>query len=206
VTPEAIHAYWFANALDSPERARERLRFWFKSTPQEDREIAGRFASVLEAAARGACAHWETDPRSCLALVIVLDQFPRNIHRATPLAFAHDAQALETARRGVAAGHLAALHPIERAFLLMPLQHSEDLACQCESVARVEEIQRDAPPECQGVLAGFLHYARLHLELIERFGRFPHRNRILGRESTPEEIEFLRSNTESFGQGAGPES
>jgi uncharacterized protein (DUF924 family) len=201
MTPESIHAFWFADALAAPQQAQERLRYWFRSTAAEDREIADRFGAAVDAAACGQFAAWESGPRSCLALILLLDQFPRNIHRATPAAFEHDHEALSVMRRGIAAGHLDPLHPVERAFLLMPYQHSEELACQREGIAHYGRIGHDAPVEWQEVLAGFVHYARLHLVLIERFGRFPHRNAILGRPSSPAELEHLRSNSEAFGQG-----
>jgi uncharacterized protein (DUF924 family) len=134
--------------------------------------------------------------------VIVLDQFPRNIHRGRPLAFAHDDHALRVTRRGVADGHLEALTTMEQAFLLMPFQHCEDLDCQREGMALFERLLASAPPPWRAVAENVVNYARLHLELIERFGRFPHRNAILGRTSTRAELEYLRSSPESFGQGS----
>ncbi|HYC47796.1 MAG TPA: DUF924 family protein [Burkholderiales bacterium] len=201
-TPSDILEYWFIDSARDALKAKERLDFWFRATPEHDREIAQRFSATLEAAADGSLSHWETEPHAALALVIVLDQFPRNIHRATPAAFAYDAEALSVARHGVGAGYLRGLTTIEQGFFVMPYQHCEDLTCQRESVALSERITNDAAPEWRLLAEGMLHYARLHLELIERFGRFPHRNAILGRTSTPAEIEFLRTNSESFGQSA----
>lgn len=200
--PEDILDYWFADAARDAAKAQERLGFWFRASAEHDREITQRFASTLAAAADGSLSHWETEPHSALAVVIVLDQFPRNIHRATPGAFAHDAEALNVARHGIGAGYLRALTPVEQGFFAMPYQHCEDLAGQRESVTLFSRIAHDAPPEWRSVADGMVQYARLHLELVERFGRFPHRNAILGRASTPEEIEFLKTNTESFGQTA----
>lgn len=176
------------------------MRFWFGSNPQTDEEIRRRFAPALRSASEGAFAKWEAEPRSRLALVIVLDQFPRNIHRGTPAAFEHDAQALDMARRGIAAGDLIRLATLEQGFFLMPFQHCEDVACQREGMVWFEQMMREAAPAWRGVADGMTKYARLHLEIVERFGRFPHRNQILGRESTPAEIEYLKSNKESFGQ------
>jgi uncharacterized protein (DUF924 family) len=203
MTPQIIHTLWFGDALVSPSKAEQRLRFWFNPSREEDAEIGRRFAPALAEAARGAYDPWEREPRGALALAIALDQFPRNIHRATPAAFAHDARALGVARRALDAGHFSALHLLERAFLLMPFQHCENLKCQRAGMEWYERMASEAPPEWEKVTAGFMHYARLHLAIIERFGRFPHRNRILGRESTEAELEYLRSNTESFGQSAG---
>ena len=135
----------------------------------------------------------------------MLDQFPRNIHRAREAAFAHDDQALRVARRGVAVGHLEALTTMEQAFLLMPFQHCEDLDCQREGLALFERMLAGAPAPWHAVAENVVNYARLHLELVERFGRFPHRNAILGRASTPAELEYLNSGAETFGQsGATP--
>jgi uncharacterized protein (DUF924 family) len=135
----------------------------------------------------------------------VLDQFPRNIHRGRPRAFAHDDHALRVTRRGVADGHLEALTTMEQAFLLMPFQHCEDLDCQREGMALFERLLASAPPPWRSVAENVVNYARLHLELIERFGRFSHRNAILGRTSTRAELEYLNSGAETFGQsGATP--
>ena len=201
--PEEIHAFWFADTLGEPARAQARMPWWFGSDADTDRLIARRYAPVLDAAGGGALSSWEGEPRSCLALVIVLDQFPRNIHRATPAAFAYDSRALEVTRRGLAAGHLQSLAAIEQAFFLMPFQHSEDLACQRVSVAHFERLAVAAAPEWREIAQGVLDYARLHLEIVERYGRFPHRNAILGRVSTSAEIEYLASASESFGQSRG---
>ena len=197
-----IHAFWFADATADPKKAAERLDFWFRATPANDAVIARRFAPTLVSAATGALDNWEARPRSCLALIIALDQFPRNIHRGSPDAFAHDAKALCITRRGIEAGHLHALSTIEQAFFLMPFQHVEDAAAQREGLARYERMLDDAPPAWRPVAEGIVAYARLHLEIVERFGRFPHRNRIFGRASTPREVEYLKNGGESFGQAA----
>jgi len=198
-TPEDILDFWFGDALADPAKAMQRMAFWFKSSRETDRLIAERFAMIVETAGEG-LAGWEALPRACLALVIVLDQFPRNIHRGTPAAFEHDEEALAVARRGIAAGHLGALATVEQAFLLMPFQHREDLACQREGVALFEGMVREASQEWRTLAGENLKYARLHLDIIERFGRFPHRNAILGRASTAAETEYLETSTESFGQ------
>lgn len=201
-TPASVRAFWFADALESPARAKSRMAWWFESDRDTDLLIAQRFTSTLEAASAGALSSWEREPLSCLALVVVLDQFPRNIHRATAAAFAHDAKALDVARRGLAAGYLRALSTVEQTFFLMPFQHCEDLACQRESVAHFQRMCDEAAPEWRALAQGVLDYARLHLEIVERFGRFPHRNAALGRASTPEEIDYLASTREHFGQAS----
>lgn len=201
-SPADIHAFWFADAVADPARAKGRMAWWFGSDADTDRLLAQRYAPVLDAAGAGALASWEGEARSCLALVIVLDQFPRNIHRATPAAFAYDERALEVTRRGLAAGHLQALALIEQAFFLMPFQHCEDLACQRAGVVHFERMAARAAPEWRQLAQGILDYARLHLGIVERYGRFPHRNAILGRVSTAQEIEYLASTSESFGQAS----
>lgn len=201
-TPEEVHAFWFAEALGDPERAKRRRDFWFRSTPQIDEEIRRRFGSTLKAAAEGELAQWEAAPQSRVALVVLLDQFPRNIHRGTPAAFRHDAQALAIARRGIAAGHLQALSVPEQSFLLMPFQHAEDRGVQKDSVTLFERFVADAPPDWRALAEGNLKSAREHYTVVERFGRFPHRNAILGRESTPDEVEFLKTDHKTWGQGS----
>ena len=176
------------------------MDFWFRADSQADRTIANRYAATLEAAASGALDAWEAQPRSCLALVVVLDQFPRNIYRGSAAAFAHDARALAVTRRGVAAGHLRALETLEQGFLLMPFQHSEDLARQREGLELFERMLESAPPQWHSLTEGMVRYARLHRDIVERFGRFPHRNAILARESTAAELEYLATDHDSFGQ------
>ena len=202
-TAEEILDFWFADALANPVRAQERLGFWFQPNRETDKFVEARYAQTVRDASRGLLASWEAQPRSCLALVIVLDQFPRNMHRGTAAAFQHDEKALAVTRRGVGAGHLDALATVERDFLLMPYQHCEDVACQREGVALYERMVREAPAAWRAVAEQTLHYARLHREIVERFGRFPHRNAIVGRASTPAEVEYLAAGAESFGQRAG---
>jgi uncharacterized protein (DUF924 family) len=193
-------AYWFADACLDPKRFAARMPFWFESDPAIDRALGARFGALVECAGRGELAAWESEARSHLALVLVLDQLPRNLRRGAPAAFANDARALAAARRALALGHAAALHPGERAFLLLPFEHAEDRDAQEESVRRFEGLVREAPPEWRDVLAPFADYAREHRDVIARFGRFPHRNAILGRASTAAERAFLSSGANAWGQ------
>lgn len=166
------------------------LRFWFEETtpaqwwkvdPAFDAAVRERFGALLEAAAAGECFAWRGTPHGRLAEVIVLDQFPRNIHRGTARAFACDPMALALAQEAVAAGALAALSPVERSFLLLPYMHSESRRIHVVA----EGLYREhAPPENHD-------FELRHKAIIDRFGRYPHRNALLGRESTPEEREFL---------------
>lgn len=173
------------------------LRFWFEETrpaqwfavdPAFDLAVAARFGDVLAAAGRGELDGWRRNAHGRLAEVIVLDQFARNIGRGTPAAFAHDPVALVLAQEAVAAGALAALDEAARGFLLMPYMHSESARVH----ARAEPLFR------AHASANTLDYELRHRAIIDRFGRYPHRNAILGRESTPEELRFLEEPGSSF--------
>ena len=201
---EAILAFWFGRGADDPAEAAARERFWFGASREADERVRERFAPVVEAAAGGELDGWLESPRAALALVVLLDQFPRNLWRGTARAFSLDAQASKAARAALERGHLQALSPVERAFLVLPLQHSESLSAQRESVRLSADIARNAPAAWRPLLEHYLGFAREHLALIERFGRFPHRNRALGRASTPEEEAHLRGGGAAFGQGGPP--
>ncbi len=177
--------------------AHEVLAFWFgELTPKQhfakdaalDALIGVRFGAHLQAAADGALAHWRADAPGRLAEIIVLDQFPRNIHRDTPRAFAHDAQALALAQEIVGHGLDRALPVPQRAFAYLPYMHSEDLAVHAAALPLFE----------QPGLEHNLHFLHRHTEILRRFGRYPHRNALLGRASTPEELAFLQQPGSAF--------
>ncbi|HEY6863498.1 MAG TPA: DUF924 family protein, partial [Burkholderiales bacterium] len=157
---------------------------WFTKSDDFDLEIRERFSSLWTKASGGALASWRGTPLAALALVVVLDQFPRNMFRGEPRAFASDALALATAEDMIERRFDRLLRPIERAFVYLPFQHAEDVEIQRRSVALYDEL----------AILGVDHrdFARRHHDIVSRFGRFPHRNEILGRESTREEIEFLK--------------
>jgi uncharacterized protein (DUF924 family) len=201
VDPEAILEFWFAGCARDPAKADARGSFWFGGSDAADAEVRERFGTAIETAARGELARWLDEPHSALALVVLLDQFPRNVWRGSARAFAHDRQALETARGALAAGHLARLAPIEQAFLILPFQHCEEIDAQRESVRLSEQIARKAPDAWRPLLDYYTDFARQHLALIERFGRFPHRNEALGRAETAEERAYLARGGATFGQG-----
>jgi len=181
---DEVLRFWFRGA--------ERRKEWFVKDPAFDAEIRARFLSIHEEAASGALEHWKEQPGSCLALVIALDQFPRNMFRGTARAFATDAPAREAAAHALAQGWDRAMRPVERLFLYLPFEHSESAADQQRSLALMRELARH--PET----ADALEWAEKHHAVIARFGRFPHRNAALGRPSTPAEIEFLRQPGSSF--------
>jgi uncharacterized protein (DUF924 family) len=200
--PDEILDFWFADAAHDPEKAKIRSRRWFGTSAEFDETVRQRFTSTVEAAAAGELREWLTHARSTLALVIVSDQFPRNIWRGKAQAFAHDDQALRTAQHGLDAGYLLELAPIEAAFLILPYQHSEALEAQRQSVRLYEELVRLVSPEWRPLLKENLSFARQHLAIIERFGRFPHRNALLGRTATAEEVAFLQGGGPMFGQSS----
>lgn len=200
VEPEDVLQFWFGDAIEAPAKAEARMQLWFAPPPETDARIRVQFGAAVEAAARGEYASWAGEPRPLLALVVLLDQFSRNIWRGTARAFAQDAQALAIARQA-GAGFVHRLAPIEQPFLTLPFQHSETLEAQLESLRLCREIVARSPPDWRALLGTFLPYAEQHFELIARFGRFPHRNALLGRVSTPEERAYLDGGGATFGQG-----
>jgi uncharacterized protein (DUF924 family) len=185
-TPGAAEVirFWFASA--------DRDKRWFEKNAAFDDQVRARFLALYGEGAAGKLAHWRSEPGDCLALIVLLDQFPRNMFRGTARAFATDALALDIAKHAVAQGYDRAMRPLERMFVYLPFEHAESLAEQdrgCEL-----SMPLTAFPETADVY----RYATLHRDIIRRFGRFPHRNAILGRASTPEEIEFLKGPGSSF--------
>jgi uncharacterized protein (DUF924 family) len=159
-----------------------------------------RFGGLVERAARGKLAGWADGPRRRLSLILLLDQFPRNMFRGTARAFATDPQALALTLSGMQSAADAALEIVERIFFYMPLQHAESREVQEESVAAYRRLLSEASPELHEHFASALRSAENHRSIIERFGRFPYRNRALGRSSTPQERDWLNEGGSSFGQ------
>ena len=185
---EDIHDYWFG-PLDAAGMARpEQHKLWFSASDATDADLRQRFGALVERALAGELQGWAGADAGLVARVLLLDQFTRNIFRDTPRAFAGDPQALALARETVASGRHRRLPAIHRVFLYLPLEHCEDLATQDECLRLFAELEQVAGSE---QIAGFTRYARAHREVIAQFGRFPHRNAILGRESTPDELEHL---------------
>jgi uncharacterized protein (DUF924 family) len=190
---ENVLRFWFPENLSSDHQVLVRqFEWWFRGGG--DAEILERFVPLLEQASRGELDHWVESPRGRLALIIVLDQFSRTVYRGTPRAFAQDSKALDLARDGLANGHYAALQtPWEKTFFFLPLGHSEELVHSEAAVKFAEELVEDAPSELRKILEHSASQARGHRDIIARFGRHPHRNEVLGRLSTPEELEYLAS-------------
>ena len=190
--PERVLAFWFGAPGSATEIAGRQRKLWFGKSPANDQAVIERFAATLTAATAGRLDHWARTPRGRLALVIVLDQFPHHIHRDRPQAFATDPQSLALSLAALESGEDRELAPIERVFLYLPLEHAESLDLQERSVSRYEQLAHEAAADERALFDGFLDYARKHRDVVARFGRFPHRNEILERPSTPDELEFLK--------------
>lgn len=184
---DEVLAFWFKD----PAR-------WFAKNPVFDDQIRERFGALRDQAAAGGLASWRTSARGELALIVLLDQFSRNLFRGSPRAFEADATALGIARGMRASGRDQQLSLLQRVVMLLPFQHAEDRATQAESVAAYQAILDVAPEGERAMFENNLSYAKQHQEIIERFGRFPHRNATLGRESTAEERTFLAQPGSSF--------
>ena len=189
MTSAAAHEvldFWFG-APGSVQYGKPRAE-WFRKSADFDALIRSRFTLQHAQAAAGQLAHWRTSPLTLLALIIVLDQFPRNMFRESRKAFSSSAMALDCARHMTALRWDQRLHPVERGFVYLPFEHAEDIAAQRASLDLFGALGR----------ADLLEWAQKHHDIIQRFGRFPHRNAVLGRESTAEEIEFLKQPGSSF--------
>ena len=197
VDPEEVLSYWFPEELADAdlETMRRQGERWMAGGPEVDTEITERFGELLERARRGEFDPWADTPRGRLALIIVLDQFSRNIHRGSPLSYSQDEKALELALEGIEVGMDRELKASERMFFWLPLGHSEDLALHERSIRHAEEEAANAPPRLRPMYEFGVSQAKAARSVIARFGRHPHRNEILGRTSTPEELEYLRSET-----------
>jgi uncharacterized protein (DUF924 family) len=201
----SVREFWFGQLPLSASRLDQRMRFWFGAGPSElrqrcDAQIRVRFGALFERAISGALASWADGPRRRLSLVLVLDQFPRNMFRGSARAFAYDAQALGLALSGMQSAADGALDVVERLFFYMPLQHAENSEVQDESLAAYRRLLTEVPPELRRLFEAALRSAENHRQIIARFGRFPHRNHALGRASTAPEQQWLRTGGESFGQ------
>ena len=190
-TANALLACWFEDGLDSTAGGRRLIDRCFRHNPEFDRELTMRFVSLPARVAAGEFDHWREHPETALAALIALDQLPRNLYRGRAEAYAFDQHALELAHFAHAAGYPEQLHPLAGAFFNLPLEHAEDLALQERSVAGYLKQHARADAAFAPLLHEWVSAGRDHLEVIARFGRFPHRNALLGRVSTPQERAFL---------------
>ncbi|MEH6582734.1 MAG: DUF924 family protein [Halioglobus sp.] len=187
-TQNAILDYWFGNLDDSGLCAPSQQALWFKSSDATDQHCRDCYGELTRQAIAGELDHWADSDRGLIALIVLLDQLPRNIHRGTPGAFSGDARALALAQQTIVAGHHQRLPAIHQVFLYLPLEHSEDLEVQEECVELFDELVAITGHE---MIAGFRQYAVAHRDVIAQFGRFPHRNAILGRTSSEDEVAYL---------------
>jgi uncharacterized protein (DUF924 family) len=191
---DEVLEFWFGSGDDPFERAEK----WWEAGEEFDAEIERKFGSDIERVAAGQLDVWLDTPRGTLAYVIVLDQFSRNIHRDAPEMYAHDELALQTAVDAIERSDDEQLEPIERQFLYMPLMHAEDREIQRRCLELFDQLRSDAPDEQREAFDKAYEFAVTHAEIVEKFGRFPHRNEILGRESTDAERAFLDEHGRGF--------
>jgi uncharacterized protein (DUF924 family) len=201
-----VREFWFGKLPLTAQALKQRVNLWFPGDekPEDLKKLDGiirtRFGPLVLRATQGELASWADSPRRCLSLIILLDQFPRNMFRGTARAFATDSQALELTLSGMQSAADGALDVVERIFFYMPLQHAEVREVQDESVAAYRRLLTEAPQEIREIFADSLQSAENHRAIIEKFGRFPHRNRALARANTPEEEAWLRSTGDRMGQ------
>lgn len=198
---QKVLRFWFAETSADPGAIQGRMGFWFGADPARDARIREQWEDTVTDALTGRLDTMGDTAAGRLAVVLLLDQFPRNLFRGTPRAFEKDGRARYLMRDGMSHLMDMELSPIERCFFYMPLQHSEFLEDQESSVSRYSQLVTEVASEHREIFENFLRHAQQHLEVIARFGRFPHRNAILNRLSTPEELDYLASNAPRFGQG-----
>lgn len=200
---EAVLTFWFKERNLSAPQIDGRMDVWFGEDPVFDEEIAQKFSQDVEDASEGRLEHWAREPHGRLALIILLDQFRRNIYRNKPEAFALDNKALKLCVEGAMEKKDKGLSPIERVFFYMPLQHAESRKVQEKSCQIYNKLAEAVSPTFRETFETVAQFAELHADIIRQFGRFPHRNAVLGRENTAEEAEYLAGDAPTFGQGEG---
>lgn len=191
--------FWIGDARHSAEAARARNKLWFVKSDLTDANIRNRYSGLPDLLMSGVAINWANDGASGrLAAIIALDQFPRNMFRGSSRAFDYDGLALKLTKAGIQAGHDTSLSEVERKFFYLPLEHSEDPADQVLCVRMYEQLCGDCRSEFKEICESALDYARQHKAVIDQFGRYPHRNAVLSRASTPEEIAFIETPGSGF--------
>lgn len=198
---DEILSFWFMEQELSAPQIDGRMDIWFGEDPVFDEEIAKEFSDDVEKASEGKLDHWAHEPRGRLALILLLDQFRRNIYRNTPEAFAKDKAALKLCVEGAIEKKDKGLAPIHRVFFYMPLQHAESGKVQAKSREIYRRLADAVSPTYKETFETIAQFAELHADIIEQFGRFPHRNKLLKRKNSPEEEEYLAGDSPGFGQG-----
>lgn len=184
--------WWFGSAATAAEVAAQRNRLWFGYRAEQDEQARQRFGELCAQALAGGLHDWAEQPQGWLALLLLLDQLPRMLHRGTAQAFCGDAHARRVLEQGLARGFDQQLAMIQQVFVYLVLEHAEDLSAQDQAVASFQRLHDQAATQERELFGGFLEFALRHRQVIARFGRFPHRNDSLGRVSTPDEQAFLR--------------
>ncbi|MCB1561290.1 MAG: DUF924 domain-containing protein [Xanthomonadales bacterium] len=190
-TSDEVLRFWFGDSHDEARQLAFGMPRWFNGGDALDAEITERFEFAVRAAHRGELDHWAETPQGRLALIVLIDQFSRNIYRGKPGAFVADDRGQKLALDGLRVGHDRQLTRPQRMFFYLPLEHAENLSLQYMSVALFAGLIDEAPASVRGKYASFHDYAERHRRVIQKFGRFPHRNAALNRENTPEEAAYL---------------
>lgn len=198
---QAILSFWFKGSELSAPQIDRRMDIWFGDDPVFDHEIQKEFADDVERASEGALDHWAHQPHGRLALILLLDQFRRNIYRNTAKAFAKDKAALKICVEGAIAKKDKGLAPIERVFFYMPLQHTESSKVQAKACELYNKLANAVSASYRETFSTIAQFAELHRDIVDQFGRFPHRNKLLGRKNTPQEDQYLAGDNIDFGQG-----
>ncbi|ASP39028.1 hypothetical protein CHH28_10215 [Bacterioplanes sanyensis] len=193
-----ILEFWFGADAADHEISQRQAALWWQKNPSTDQTIKERFEPTLKALLRGEYRDWLSSADGRLAAILVLDQFSRNMYRDSAMSFTQDALALEWALEGIRQGADRDLRPIYRLFYYLPLEHAESDAMQTLCMSKLQQLHDDAPDNFKDAAADYLDFGRRHQQIIQRFGRFPHRNALLNRTSTKEEREFLQQPGSSF--------
>jgi len=198
---DEVLSFWFEEKELSAPKIDARMDIWFGEDPVFDQEVRNRFSGDVEDAMEGRLDHWAKTPHGRLALILLLDQFPRNIRRGSAEAYDGDGKALKLCVEGAMNKGDKGLTPIQRAFFYMPLQHAESLRVQDKSVGIYNKLAEAVSATYSETFLTIAQFAELHRDIVAQFGRFPHRNATLGRQNTPEEEEYLAGDAPGFGQG-----
>ena len=200
-TINKIVAFWLGASLDGPEAALARRDWWYDGGASVDDEIRSRFGALVSRACKGALSDWQATANGALALIVLLDQFTRNIYRGTPAAYSGDRLAFEIVNRVIDRNIDQELHPVARIWLYHPFHHAEDVEEQHKGIALLNGLLQSAPGLWHPYIERSIRGWSRHRDIVARFGRFPHRNQVLGRMSTDKERTFLAADGQTFGQG-----
>ena len=199
INPSDIHRFWFQDCLTNPQLLENRKADWFGNSKSFDDTIRCAYSELPDRALSNEFEHWQSDPLFATSLILILDQFPRNMYRGTARSFAYDNKARRAAQIVIDLGIDVKIHPLEATFIYLPFEHSENPGDQVTSVGLFNRLAQNAPTELREHLESAADYARKHRDIIFEFGRFPHRNQALSRSTTTSEKIYLESGGETFG-------